>query len=191
MAFDMMREHGLFAKGIEFKFGKSKTSNGHVKFVIRKFRDGEIISAHPTTLFLSSVHVLRSSRESVRQTMLHEIAHALLPHMPNNPHGEEWKTLAASLGYTGGRLADGEDEMEHIRREALTFMVKNGIGTTAPPALTVGSEIHISGRVLRVDEFRRKNLVATVLSQDPKNRTNMVGQRRLVSIKVAENCVIR
>jgi predicted SprT family Zn-dependent metalloprotease len=39
------------------------------------------------------------------QTILHELAHALAGHAAG--HGPEWRRIARSLGYTGGRTHDG------------------------------------------------------------------------------------
>ena len=47
----------------------------------------------------------------VSQTMLHEIAHALVGHKPNEAHchhGAEWKAKARSIGYVGKRLMDSD-----------------------------------------------------------------------------------
>ncbi|SMH30746.1 SprT-like family protein [Rathayibacter oskolensis] len=43
----------------------------------------------------------RWSDEEVRQTLLHEIAHALAG--PSAAHGPQWRRIAARLGYTGTR----------------------------------------------------------------------------------------
>ncbi|MBC9944316.1 SprT-like domain-containing protein [Leucobacter sp. cx-328] len=44
--------------------------------------------------------------EEVRQILLHEVAHALVG--PDVGHGPQWRSTAASIGYTGGRTHDGE-----------------------------------------------------------------------------------
>ncbi|PPH35137.1 SprT-like domain-containing protein [Rathayibacter rathayi] len=43
----------------------------------------------------------RWSDEEVRQTLLHEIAHALAG--PDAGHGPQWRRISAQLGYTGTR----------------------------------------------------------------------------------------
>lgn len=43
--------------------------------------------------------------EDLRQTLLHEIAHALAGHTA--AHGPRWRTVAQGLGYTGDRLHHG------------------------------------------------------------------------------------
>jgi predicted SprT family Zn-dependent metalloprotease len=65
---------------------------------------------HAKRLISMSRHfVAAADEEAVRQTMIHEIAHALLPVKrwdgTTMGHGREWKNLARKLGYTGERRA--------------------------------------------------------------------------------------
>src|SRR5919202_2449234 len=46
----------------------------------------------------------KTDEDEVRQTLLHEIAHALAGHAA--AHGPSWRTTAQRLGYTGPRLHD-------------------------------------------------------------------------------------
>ena len=41
-----------------------------------------------------------------RQTLLHEVAHAMAG--PNAGHGPAWKRIAEEIGYVGGRTHDGD-----------------------------------------------------------------------------------
>ena len=43
--------------------------------------------------------------DEVHQTLLHEVAHAMAG--PKVGHGAEWRQIAASIGYEGGRLYAG------------------------------------------------------------------------------------
>lgn len=54
---------------------------------------------------LSRYFVSRLDLEEIRQTMLHEIAHAQLG--SREAHGAAWQRRARELGYTGGRLHRG------------------------------------------------------------------------------------
>lgn len=90
LALAMMTEHGLIAKGWSFAFDRAKSRLGATKY-------------HIKTITLSPYVVAYSTEYQVRQTMLHEIAHALLP--IDAGHGAEWKALAARLGYRGQRTA--------------------------------------------------------------------------------------
>lgn len=65
------------------------------------------------TISLSRSFVTLNSREIVHQTILHEIAHALLP--PDVKHGARWLKLARSLGYTGSRtVSSGDIEVDYL-----------------------------------------------------------------------------
>lgn len=48
-----------------------------------------------------STSILTSSEYHIRQTVIHEVAHALTP---GKNHGPEWVKMARTLGYDGGRL---------------------------------------------------------------------------------------
>lgn len=52
----------------------------------------------------------RYDDETNRQTLLHEVAHALAG--PRAGHGAAWKRTARMLGYTGGTTHDGETATE-------------------------------------------------------------------------------
>lgn len=90
LAVSMMHKHGLTARGWGFAFDRATSRLGACHFHKRKIT----ISKHMAGAATS---------EQVEQTMLHEIAHAMLP--PEAAHYKEWKALAKSLGYTGSRTA--------------------------------------------------------------------------------------
>lgn len=52
----------------------------------------------------------RYDDETNRQTLLHEVAHALAG--PRAGHGASWKRTARALGYVGGTTHDGETATE-------------------------------------------------------------------------------
>ena len=54
------------------------------------------------TINLSSFHIENGTDESVLNTILHEIAHALCP---NDGHGEKWKAKAIEIGCDGKRCS--------------------------------------------------------------------------------------
>lgn len=62
---------------------------------------------------LSRHLALRYDDAANRQTLLHEIAHALAGHAAG--HGPEWRRIARAIGYTGGTTHDGEVAREHAR----------------------------------------------------------------------------
>ena len=53
---------------------------------------------------LSKKFTVLNSEQEVRNTILHEIAHALVE--PNHGHGRVWKAKAKELGCTGSRCCD-------------------------------------------------------------------------------------
>lgn len=80
-----MHEHGL--TDWRFQFDRAKNRFGQCDYGNR------IIS-------LSEPLTRLNSRERVRQTILHEVAHALTP---GAGHGYTWKVKARTIGYTGDR----------------------------------------------------------------------------------------
>lgn len=88
LSIGMMEKHGLIALGWTFRFDKATSRLGACHF-------------HKKEISLSRLMVTYGELEDMEQTMLHEIAHALLP--PEAGHYKPWKVLAASIGYTGER----------------------------------------------------------------------------------------
>ena len=62
---------------------------------------------------LSRYLCARYDNETNRQTLLHEIAHAIAGHAAG--HGPTWQRAAAAIGYRGGRTHDGEVAREHAK----------------------------------------------------------------------------
>lgn len=96
LAIDLMSQHGLMDQGWVFAFDRAKRRLGQCTYTLRR-------------ITISHYMVGAASVEQVTQTLLHEIAHALLP--PHDDygrkvgHGPRWKQKAAEIGYTGGRLS--------------------------------------------------------------------------------------
>lgn len=55
----------------------------------------------------------RHADEEVRQTLLHEVAHAIAGHAEG--HGPAWRRVARELGYVGGTTHSGEVAAEFAR----------------------------------------------------------------------------
>lgn len=113
LARDMMEEHGLLDVGWGFQFDRAVSRLGATHF-------------HKKLITLSKHMVAAADEETVRQTMLHEIAHAKLPRTVK-PHGPEWKALAKSLGYTGKRTAHNPYEHNSKRGNTRTSLVTSHI----------------------------------------------------------------
>lgn len=88
LAKSLMAEHGLIEKGWQFKFDRAKRRFG-------------LCSYKRQTISLSLHLTLLNDEEHVKDTIIHEIAHALAPRGAH--HGPEWKAVARSLGHSGER----------------------------------------------------------------------------------------
>jgi hypothetical protein len=82
----LMTQHGLISKGWVFGFDRATRRLGATHFRTKKIT----LSKHMAAV---------ADEAKVVDTILHEIAHALLP--PNEKHGKRWKTLAKALGSSG------------------------------------------------------------------------------------------
>lgn len=78
----LLKEHGLYDQGWRFAWMNRMRTLGLCKY-------------GPKQLLLSVAYVDRHDEEHVRQTCLHEVAHALTP---GAKHGPEWVGIAYQLG---------------------------------------------------------------------------------------------
>ena len=142
MAERMLDEHGLSEKGWTFRFDNAKKRLGQCQF-------------GPKLITMSRRMADAVDEEEVRQTMLHEVAHALLPsrdiwgHVTG--HGPLWKSKARSIGYTGERTArnphtDGDDST--IAQEAADFALRPHVDIRANSRVAMDGDIH--GTVVNV-----------------------------------------
>ena len=83
----LMNEHGLIKEGWFYRFGKSKRQFGSCNYLTRR-----ITMSIPLTRL--------NSEEYVKNTILHEIAHALTPY---HRHDSVWKRKAIEIGCDGSR----------------------------------------------------------------------------------------
>jgi hypothetical protein len=90
LALSLMTEHGI-ASTWSFEFDNAQRRLGVCVHTYRRITISRYIASAATP-------------DQVRQTMLHEIAHALLG--PRHHHNDVWKAKAASIGYTGKRTTD-------------------------------------------------------------------------------------
>jgi len=97
LAVRLLDVHGLTAKGWKFGFDNAQTRLGSCNYTKK----------HIT---MSKHMVAAAEFDTVEQTLLHELAHALLPvyYAPGKKvgHGDLWKAKAKSLGYRGERTAE-------------------------------------------------------------------------------------
>jgi predicted SprT family Zn-dependent metalloprotease len=95
----LLKEHGLYQKGWRFAWNSNKTRNGVCKYGTKRIEASKVLSGIRTD-------------EQVRQTLLHEVAHALVG--PAHAHDRVWLAKARSIGYKGSARTN-----EAATREAL------------------------------------------------------------------------
>ncbi len=88
MAYTLMAQHGLY----DWKFQWMQ--------VRKRFNRAGQCSCWRKTIWLQPRFVICNYPETVRMTVLHEIAHALTP---GAGHSKVWKEKARSIGHTGNR----------------------------------------------------------------------------------------
>lgn len=98
LALDLMTYHGLIQQGWKFSWSKRKRVAG-------------LCSYNTRTLEFSTVISLAGSQEDFKDTVLHEIAHALVG--SGEGHGPIWKAKAISIGCSGSRTSDVTLPIEH------------------------------------------------------------------------------
>lgn len=99
LALNLMDQHGLIQDGWTFDFTNRKHQLG-VCYYDKKH------------IALSKHHVLADTDEDVNDTILHEIAHALVG--PDNGHNNLWKKKAKSIGCNGNRCKESRIKYKYI-----------------------------------------------------------------------------
>lgn len=113
LAHKLMAQHRLDVQGWTFDFDNAKKRLGAAHF-------------HKRKITISKYMTQEADEELVRQTLLHEIAHALLPY--HVKHGREWKELAKKIGYTGERTARNPYAEKNEPSTVLVKKVSKGSG---------------------------------------------------------------
>jgi predicted SprT family Zn-dependent metalloprotease len=88
LARELLTTHGLH--GWSFRFNRSKVNMGLCKY-------------GPRTIELSVHFVERNTDEAIRDTLLHEVAHALVG--PGHGHDGAWKAICLRVGAKPERLS--------------------------------------------------------------------------------------
>lgn len=105
LAITLMKEHGVYDDGWRFKWSNGKRQLGCAQ--VKKRRDpiaGKAIEIK--TIKLSRHLVSLNTDDEVRDTILHEIAHAIAG--LNNGHNHVWKAACRRIGARPQRLAGEE-----------------------------------------------------------------------------------
>ncbi len=93
LAHQYMNQYGLLEKGWRFAFNRRKSSHG-------------LCSYTKKTIFLSESYVQLNEAGNITNTILHEIAHALVG--PWHNHDNTWRMMAKSIGCTGERCGSAD-----------------------------------------------------------------------------------
>lgn len=109
IAEDMMKYHGLYKNGWTFKFDRAVRRLGVCKYKVKQISLSEKLTAI-------------NHEESVFDTILHEIAHALLG--SGYGHSMAWKKKAQEIGCSGLRTA-GKDHISLEKKWVLFDMSLN------------------------------------------------------------------
>lgn len=102
LAKQLMRQHGLPDAGWTFAFDHAKRRFGRCNYTQR-----QITLSRPLTLL--------NTLDEVRDTILHEIAHALAP---GDGHGPRWRRVCVQIGARPRRCYDDESVVSPPRRPA-------------------------------------------------------------------------
>ena len=96
-----MDEHGLGAWTFAFLEAERRLGDCH-------FRD--------RVIRIGRAHALDASDAEIRDTILHEIAHALAG--PEARHGPEWKATARRIGATPARTSTNAGDVVGLKQQA-------------------------------------------------------------------------
>src|ERR1041385_8479007 len=118
LALDLMRHHGLLDAGWRFRWNSGKRQLGVCR-VRRKRVAGSPGYVEVKTIGLSRNLVALNSDEEVRDTILHEIAHALAG--VSNGHNRIWKEVCLRVGARPQRLAG-----EQVKIAAAPYVIVCG-----------------------------------------------------------------
>jgi len=108
LANQLMEEHGLISQGWTFGWNSSKRNFGICRYKNKSIELSSILTEH-------------QSSDQIKDTIIHEIAHALTP---GSGHGPKWKAMARKLGITPSRLGSlSEEGQEKMKEHAPWIMV--------------------------------------------------------------------
>lgn len=103
LALDLMSEHGLTALGWTFTFDRAKKRAGVCRYRVKQ-------------IGMSESYVRLNGEAEVRDTILHEIAHAHAGAAAG--HGHAWRAMARSIGADPSRCTTAQITEEKGRYEA-------------------------------------------------------------------------
>lgn len=92
LAISLMTEHGLIAKGWRFEFSNARSQFGVCRILIDRHTKVVLDRVIKLSAPLTKLNI----ESEVKDTILHEIAHALAGHKAG--HGWTWKAIARNIG---------------------------------------------------------------------------------------------
>lgn len=98
LAVELMIKHNIYQQGWRFEFDNAKRRFGRCRY-------------RSKTITLSRYLTELNSEEKVKDTILHEIAHALCP---QEGHSEVWRRKAIEIGCNGNRCYNPK-EVETVK----------------------------------------------------------------------------
>jgi len=109
LAISLIKEHGLTYDGWRFEFDTARNRAGVCKF-------------RSKTIGLSKYLLPHMKDDKVEDTLLHEIAHALVG--PQHGHDRVWQRQALAIGCNGARCYNAESEFNAGSAELLAVQSK-------------------------------------------------------------------
>jgi len=116
LAMQLMHEHGLLRSGWHLRFGHGKRQLGSAS-IRRKVDRGTGRVQEIRTITLSRYLVALNDEATVRDTILHEIAHALAG--LDHGHDAHWQEICRRIGARPQRLADEQVQVAPARYEVV------------------------------------------------------------------------
>jgi hypothetical protein len=164
LARTMMTEHGLPALGWKFAFDRAEKRLGLCTFTTK-------------TISMGAAYVLAADEDAVSQTMLHEIAHALVGSRAG--HGYLWQSKARNIGYLGKRTAENP---HHAAKQ--TQALEDAKAAEAHAAAVTSGPLRPGERVTSVDG-RHSGLLVSVAKVNCKflnDRDDTVWSTRITNL---------
>ena len=109
LAISLIKEHGLSYDGWSFKFDTARNRAG-------------VCRHRSKTIGLSKYLLPHMKDDKVKDTLLHEIAHALVG--PRHGHDRVWRRQAIAIGCNGARCYDPDTEFHAGASEQLAAQSK-------------------------------------------------------------------
>ena len=125
LARDLMDEHGVTADGWQFAWSNGKRQLGAAQIRRKKNpKAGKVVEQKRIKL---SRHLVRlNDDDEVRDTILHEIAHAIAG--LENGHNAKWKAVCRRIGAKPQRLAGEGVNVVEARYTIVCGICEKGIG---------------------------------------------------------------